>query len=134
MSMNRVCPNCFKKEQVRFNFGRNIEAERKFHSEKWCTCGYNSPEEMMYDQDMGFTDPNWIRVAKYFLENYHSTLAKHQFDSKEELVRFFLKQLKQSANNIYKEIVLINKDKNSGWENINYGKAKIKPKTNIFGD
>ncbi|WP_242084216.1 hypothetical protein [Aestuariivivens sediminis] len=134
MSMNRVCPNCFRKENLRYNFGNNIEAEKKFHSEKWCECGYNSPKEMMLDQDMGFTDPDWIRIAKYFIENYHATLATHQFNSKDEVVRFFLKMLKYSANNIYKEIVLVNNDKNNHWENINYGKPKTKPKSNIFGD
>lgn len=132
--MHRVCPNCFQKEQVRLNFGGNKKAEQKFHSEKWCECKYSSPKEMMYDQDMGFTDPSGIRIARYFLQNYHSTLANHKFDSKEEVVRFFLKLLKQSASNIYKSIELVDNKTNENWANINYGKTNVKPKSNIFDD
>lgn len=57
MSINRWCPNCFREEEMRLNFGSNREAEAKFHKEKWCDCGCNSPEEMMRDQDLGFEDP-----------------------------------------------------------------------------
>jgi hypothetical protein len=58
MSANRICPNCFKKDNIRVNFGDEEESARKFHSLKWCDWNYNSPNEMMVDQDMGFTDPD----------------------------------------------------------------------------
>jgi len=132
MSINRMCTNCFRKENVRYNFGNDIESEKRFHSEKWCDCGYNSPEEMMLDQDMGFTDPNWLRIAKDFLTNYHAMLASDKLESKEEQTRFFLKQLKNSANNVYKSIELVEIKKDEGWQAIFDGKTEKKPKTNIF--
>lgn len=132
MSINRSCPNCFQIENDRSNFGDNREAEREFHSQKWCNCGYNSPNDMMVDQDMGFTDPNWIRIAKHFIENYHLRISQGRIQTSEELVRFFLKLLKSSANNIRKSIELIDKEENEEYEFIYDGKTKKKPRINIF--
>ena len=132
MSMNRTCPNCFQKENIRVNFGGNREAEREFHSQKWCNCDYNSPDEMMIDQDMGFTDPNWIRVAKYFIKDYHLRISQGHIKTSEELVRFFLKLLKSSANNIRKSIELIDEKDDEEYGFIYEGKTKNRPKTNIF--
>ncbi len=67
MSINRICPNCFREDDVRINFGPNFKAEDSFHKHNWCNCGYKTPEEMMKDQDMGFSDPNWVRIAKDFV-------------------------------------------------------------------
>lgn len=130
--MNRVCPNCFIKEDTRYNFGNNKEEEKKFHAEKWCDCGYNSPEEMMLDQDMGFTSPYWIIIAKYFIRNYDYMLASDKLESKEEVVRFFLKMLKNAANNVNKSIELVEMYEDEGWKAIYDGKPKTKPKSNIF--
>lgn len=38
MSTNRICPNCHKQEDIRFNFGGNIAAENDFHRQDWCHC------------------------------------------------------------------------------------------------
>ncbi len=137
MSMARRCPNCLRTENIRFNFGddnegESYEAERKFHAEKWCKCGYNSPEEMMLDQDMGFTDPTWIPFVKFFLNNYYIQLPEEEFNSKEELVRFFLKSLKSSANSIRKSIVLVPQKEDEVYEYVNNGKPSHKVKSSIF--
>lgn len=134
MSINRTCQNCFQEEKIRVNFGNNIEAERDFHTQKWCSCGYNSPSEMMADQDMGFTDPKWIPIAMYFIENYHLRISQGHIHNSEELVRFFLKLLKSSANNIRKSIEIDDRKQNEEYEFIYEGKAKQKPRTNIFKD
>ena len=133
MSINRLCPNCFQEENIRVNFGDDREFEREFHAQKWCKCGYNSPTEMMVDQDMGFSDPNWIRIAKCFVENYHLRISEGHIETSEELVRFFLKLLKSSANNIYKSIEIVDQKDKEEYEFIYNGKSKNKPKTNVFG-
>lgn len=99
MSMNRVCPICYRKESIRFNFGNNREAESDFHKQKWCDCGYSSGEEMMKDQDLGFTDSRWVGIVKYFLDNYFLRIGQGAISNKDENARFFLKLLKSSANN-----------------------------------
>lgn len=132
MSVRRICPNCYRKENKRSNFGDNIKAERKYHSEKWCNCGYNSPEEMMVDQEMGFLDPKWIPIAKFFIENYHLRLKQGEIKSKGELVRFFLKLLKSSANNFHRSIELIPIKETEKWEFIYHGRTDKKPRTDIF--
>ena len=38
MSVNRVCYKCNEEEPIRFNFGDNHEAEKKFHEQKY-ECG-----------------------------------------------------------------------------------------------
>lgn len=134
MSMYRTCPNCFKTEGIRVNFGENHEAEKEFHKEKWCNCGYNSPEEMMKDQDMGFEDPRWIPIAKYFLKNYHLRIRQGQINSKEEQVRFFLKLLQSSANNYYTSLDLVNLKEVEGYKLIWDGKTETPPKVDIFKD
>lgn len=132
MSVSRVFPNCFRSEGVRFNFGNNREAEQSFHQEHWCNCGYSSPEEMMKDQDMGFDHPEWIRIAKYFLENYHLRLNQGLIESEEEHVRFFLKLLKSSANNVRLSIDLVDRKDGEEYDFIYNGKSDHTPKTNIF--
>lgn len=132
MSLERVCPNCFRKEGTRYNFGTNREAEKAFHQEKWCDCGYSSPQEMMLDQDMGFTNPHWLRIAKYFLENYENSIRQGLIESKDEKVRFFLKLLKSSANNIGKSIELTQRKQDEEYEFIYHGKPEKNPRVNIF--
>ena len=133
MSINRICPNCFRKENIRVNFGNNNDAEEEFHSQKWCDCGYNSPEEMMKDQDMGFEDPYWIPIAKDFIYEYHLRMQQGLINSKEENVRFFLKLLKSTANGYWFSIKLINnRNEKFNYESIFNGKSEHIPKTNIF--
>jgi hypothetical protein len=134
MSIERRCPNCFQQENMRVNFGNNREAEKDFHSQKWCSCGYNSPIEMMADQDMGFSDPQWIPIANHFIENYHLRISQGHIHNNEELVRFFLKLLKTSANNIIKSIEIVEKKQGEEYEFIYKGKATKAPKTNIFNE
>jgi hypothetical protein len=131
MSTNRICPNCFKEEGGKLNFGNYIKAAIGFHSQKWCKCGYNSPQEMMDDQDMGFSDPNWIPIAKYFIEEYNLRLQPGLIKKKDEQIRFFLKLLKSSAGNYRKTLELTPK-KDEDWEYIYDGKPSHKPKTKIF--
>lgn len=130
--MQRRCPNCFRTEKIRVNFGNNREAEKEFHQQKWCNCGYNSPEEMMKDQDMGFEDAKWIPIAKYFLDNYHLRIRQGQINSKEEHVRFFLKLLQSSANNCNASLDLVNLKESEEFKLIWDGRTKTPPKVNIF--
>lgn len=134
MSVSRRCPNCFQKENVRANFGDNVEAERAFHAERWCTCGYNSPMEMMADQDMVFKDPKWIPIAKYFIISYHFRIQQGRIHSSEELVRFFLRLLKDAANRCDGAIELVERkqDVELGWAH--EGKAAQRPRASIFKD
>ena len=55
MSVQSICSICFKKDGIRMNFGYDNEAENEYHAIKWCKCPYESSEEMMLDQDMGFS-------------------------------------------------------------------------------
>lgn len=132
MSIQRTCRKCFQTEANRYNFGSDREAERKFHAEDWCTCGYTSSMEMMKDQDLGFDDPRWVRLAKYFIETYHRGLSEGEIKSKDELVRFFLKLLKDSANNIGQSIEIVELKEGEEYESIYNGQAKATPKTDIF--
>src|SRR5690606_35762870 len=117
---------------VRYNFGNDVIAQQEFHKQKWCDCGYSTPEEMMEDQDMGFENPNWIRIAKYFIDIYNKEIEEQTIKNKEENVRFFLKLLKSSANNHYLSIELSDIKGNEKYEPIYDGKSKKKPKSNIF--
>ena len=130
--MNRVCPICYRKENIRFNFGDNREAESEFHKEKWCDCGYTSGEEMMKDQDLGFSDKRWVGIVKYFLDNYFLRLGQGAVSNKDENARFFLKLLKSSANNYRLSIELKPRNEDEDWEFIYDGKPKKKPRKNIF--
>lgn len=97
MSLYRICPNCFENDGLRVSFS-NIESERAYHSEKWCNCGYNSPEEMMVDRDMGFTDPKWFFISQYIIRNLNEkVLNLDNTDNQIEMQRNFLKLLIQSA-------------------------------------
>ena len=132
MSMNRVCPICYREEGIRFNFGNNYEAESEFHKQNWCDCGYSSGEEMMKDQDLGFTDKRWVGVIKYFLNEYFLRLGQGYISNKDENARFFLKLLKSSANNYRLSIELKTRNENEEWEYIYDGKPKKQPQINIF--
>jgi hypothetical protein len=132
MSMSRRCPNCFQAEGLRVNFGFSSKAEKDFHKQKWCKCGYETPEEMMKDQDMGFEDPVWITIAKSFLEEYHLRLSQGHIKGKAELVRFFLRSLKESAYYSSKSITLVGQKTDEGREWFDFGKTKQKPRTDIF--
>lgn len=131
MSMPRVCPNCFRKEQDRYNFGSDIKAERAFHAEKWCDCAYDSPEEMMEDQDMPFQDPAWLPFAKHLLEEFHLRLSQGEIRDTQELVRFFMRLLKSSANNIHRSIVLTAQDPDEKYEYVYDGKTSKKPRSKL---
>jgi hypothetical protein len=130
--MNRVCPICYRTENARFNFGNNREAESEFHKQKWCNCGYTSGEEMMKDQDLGFTDKRWVGIAKYFLDNYFLRLGQGSISNKDENVRFFLKLLKSSANNYRLSLELKPRNEDEKWEFVYDGKPKKIPRKNIF--
>lgn len=134
MSIARTCPNCYQKEGIRYNFGNDREAEKEFHSKNWCDCGYLSPNEMMLDQDMGFDDPKWIPIAKYFIKNYHDSISQGYIHNSEELLRFFLKLLQSSANNVRKSIVIVDRKEGEEYEYVFEGKAKKTPKSDIFKD
>jgi hypothetical protein len=130
--MNRVCPNCYRKEELRVNFGNDREAEAMFHQQKWCSCGYQSPQEMMRDQDLGFEDPRWVPIARYFLNEYYLRLKQGEINNKDEHVRFFLKLLKSAANNRRLSIELVNRKDNEEWKFVYDGKSKNNPRKNIF--
>jgi hypothetical protein len=132
MSVARTCPICFRRENKRYNFGSEHAAEKAFHKEKWCDCTYESAQEMMLDQDMGFEDPTWIPIAKEFLYEYHNSLNSGLITNKEEQVRFFLKLLKSCANSSRKSIELIPIKENEKWEYILDGKTERKLKCDIF--
>jgi hypothetical protein len=130
--MNRICPNCFRKEGIRINFGGNFADEAGFHRQHWCNCGYSSSEKMMQDQDLGFDDPRWVRIVKYFLNEYYLRISQGKILNKDEHIRFFLKLLKSSANNCQLSVELIPRKTNEDWEFIYEGKPKKKPHVNIF--
>ncbi|MFZ4798906.1 MAG: hypothetical protein ACOYMA_15505 [Bacteroidia bacterium] len=132
MSVTRVCRNCFRPERFRVNFGENSEAEREFHQKKWCDCGYNSPEEMMQDQDLGFNDPRWVGISILFLNDYYLRISQGQITNKDEHVRFFLKLLKSSMNNYRVSAELVNKYDDKDYWPIFNGKTEKVPKLNIF--
>jgi len=134
MSIARTCPKCYQQEQIRVNFGPNIQAEQEFHREDWCNCGYSSAHEMMADQDMPFSDPKWIPFAKHFLNEYHIRFEQGRIRDNEELVRFFLRLLKFSANNINRSIQLTDKKPGESYQTISDGETDHKPKASIFRD
>jgi len=130
--MNRICPNCYREDKIRFNFGGDHSAETEFHRQHWCDCGYSSPKEMMQDQDLGFEDSRWLGVTKYFLNEYYLRISQGKITNKDEHVRFFLKLLKNSANNYRLSVELVPRKDNEDWESIYNGKTKKKPHINIF--
>lgn len=132
MSMYRTCPNCFQQEGIRFNFGNNHAAEAEFHREHWCKCGYSSPNEMMQDQDLGFNDPHWVPITKYFLNQYYLRISQGSIKNKDEHLRFFLKLLKSSINNYRLSAELVPRKDNEDFKLIYDGKTEKVPKINIF--
>lgn len=134
MSLPRTCPNCFQKEASRHNFGSDLQAEREFHQQRWCDCGYASPEAMMADQDMPFADPQWIPFAKHFLEEYHLRFRQGGMKNKTELVRFFLRLLQSSANNLSRSINLSEQKSEEKYRFVYDGESDHKPQTDIFRD
>lgn len=132
MSMSRTCPNCYRQEGVRFNFGGNYEAEADFHRQQWCSCGYSSPEEMMQDQDLGFDDPRWVGIAKYFLNEYYLRISQGRITNKDEHVRFFLKLLKSSINNYRLSAELVPRHEDEDWNYVYDGNTEKEPQANIF--
>jgi hypothetical protein len=103
----RTCPACLRSNHIYANFGDNIEAAKAYHNAKnWCKCGYESAEEMMQDQDLGFSDPYWLPIIKGCFNEFFSRYDKGLLESPEEQVRFFLKQLKYSAYNNHRSIKL----------------------------
>jgi hypothetical protein len=132
MSMPRRCPNCYRTEDIRVNFGDNREAEAAFHQRKWCDCDYSSPEEMMQDQDLGFEDPKWLPVAKEFLNRYHRELRAGQLSTKGDHIRCFLISLKSSFDDYRISASL---SQNGDLRTFKPSKSlskKHKPKTDIF--
>lgn len=132
MSMHRICRNCLRKEESRYNFGNDRDAERAFHNENWCDCGYESPEEMMIDQDMGFENPLWVRIGKYFLVEYNEAIRQGRIESRDELLRFFLKLLKDSAANFRHRIELVGPDEDVVFQRIYHGKTDHEVKSQII--
>src|SRR5690625_3062504 len=132
MSMSRTCPNCYRQEGVRLNFGGNYEAEADFHRRQWCSCGYYSPEEMMQDQDLGFDDPRWVGIAKYFLNEYYLRISQGRITNKDEHVRFFLKLLKSSINNYRLSAELVPRHEDEDWNYVYDGITEKEPQANIF--
>lgn len=132
MSMQRMCPNCYKKEGIRMNFGQNRKAEIDFHDQHWCNCGYTSPEEMIQDQELGFSDPRWVRISKYFLNEYYFRINQGVITNKDEHFRFFMKLLKNSINNVGLSVELVSKKEDEEWELIYDGKYEKEPQVNIF--
>jgi len=132
MSMQRICPNCYRTEGIRVNFGDNREAEAAFHQRKWCDCGYSSPEEMMHDQDLGFDYPKWVPVSKHFLNRYHWELRSNRLKTKNDQVRYFLRGLKSSLDNHFISATLTrNIDQNTLRSTIPLSK-KPPARTDIF--
>ena len=84
MSTNRVCQICYREENVRYNFGNDFEAENEFHMRTWCDCGYSSGEEMMLDQDLGFSDNRWVCIVKYFLNEYYLKIRQGAITNKDD--------------------------------------------------
>jgi hypothetical protein len=103
----RTCPACLRSNHIYANFGDNAEAQRAYqYANNWCKCGYTSAEEMMQDQDLGFSDPYWLPIIKHCFNEFFNRYDKGQLESPEEQVRFFLKQLKYSAYNHHRNIRL----------------------------
>jgi hypothetical protein len=128
------CNNCYKASNIHFNFGNDREAENAYHKNYNCDCGYSSPEEMMRDQDLGFTDPRWVIIAKDFLNEYYILLRIRTIKSKDQHIRFFLKQLKYSINKYAGTIELVPNSQVEACEYANDGTTKIVTQANIFDD
>lgn len=81
---------------------------------------------------MPFDDPAWVQVAKHFLEEYHLRIRQGEFKDLTELVRFTLRLLKSSANNVNRSIVLTEKNEDERYTSVYGGKTDKKPKLDIF--
>ena len=59
MSMNRICRTCGQEEDIRINFGGDVEAEREFHSKDYfcMECRANDMDTLAKESD------------EYYLEN-----------------------------------------------------------------
>lgn len=134
MRINRTCPKCLRQEGIIYNFGNNKAAMVAFNKKKWCKCGYNTPQEMMEDNDLGFTDETWLLIAKNFIGHYHRSYNYGFIHNSEELIRFFLKALKTTAENFSKDIVLVENNGGRKFDTINNGKPEKKPRLNVLKD
>ncbi len=126
------CPNCYR--EYNLYKSRNLDKNFVPNPKKVCSCKYNSPEEMMEDHDMGFKDPKWVKIGKYFLNHYHPVINESSIEYKDEWLRFFLKLLQSSANKYGLSLELTNIKKNESWSKVVDGKTSRKVKSMIFDD
>lgn len=131
MSLNRVCRNCYRGDDIRMNFGYDTASEEAYHKKNWCSCGYSSHEEMMLDQNLGFTDPRWVKIGKNFLNDYYHKIRLHKIMNKDDHMRWFLKLLHSTAENHGLAIHL--STRKPDYNNKTNITAK-NPKSNIFED
>jgi len=83
---------------------------------------------------MGFKNPKWVKIGKYFLNHYHPVINEGSIEYKDEWLRFFLKLLQSSANKYELSIELTNINKNESWSKIEDGKTSRKVKSIIFDE
>jgi len=135
MSVARTCSSCFRREAIRHNFDGDSEAERAFHAQtSWCGCGYITPQEMMQDQDLGFSDPAWFHVGRRFLTDYHDGLHRGVTVTPEEHMRYFLKLFQSTTATMGYRVELIPDETLDvpSYGFIKYGKREWDPKVTLF--
>jgi len=112
MGMPRTCPNCFANDGFYISFVEDAH-EIEHHKEKWCKCGYDSPEEMIKElrkkYRFEFEDPKWVYFAREYLSRRKYKLNfKH--DVTLDLVGEFLHDLFWASNHSSSNISLISKN------------------------
>lgn len=132
MSQIIECPNCFNEYKI--HKSPNLSEDFTPNPKGFCSCEYNSPEEMIEDYDFGFNDPKWVKIAKHFLNHYHPVINEAKIEYKDEWMRFFLKLLQSSANKFGLSIELTDIKENESWSDVLDGKTSRKLKSIIFDE
>jgi len=72
MGLPKTCPNCFANDGIFWNYDGSEEEIKKIYDQKWCDCGYNSPEEMIEGlakkYEFKFKDPKWVKLARAYID------------------------------------------------------------------
>ena len=97
MGLPKTCPNCFANDGIFWNYDGSEEEINKIYAQKWCDCGYNSPEEMIEGlakkYEFKFKDPKWVKLARAYIDR------KNYKEDKRTIIT--LKEVGEFLHNLY---------------------------------
>jgi hypothetical protein len=92
MGLPKTCPNCFANDGIFWNYDGSEEEINKIYAQKWCGCGYNSPEEMIEGLAkkyyFKFKDPKWVKLARAYIDRKNYKEGKRTIITLKEVGEF----------------------------------------------